>query len=128
MGSTGVAATQPGTVMLPWPAAGFRDCDEMVANVTQAGFSGLKKRDGLGRRSPRGAGVRDEFGRPLGRLVALRHGHRAHVGAARHCDAQGRTGACSEWETPGTVMLPWPAGRTAGEMDGVGEFEMDNYI
>ncbi len=49
--------------------------------MTKPGFSGRKKRDGLGRRCPRGAGVRDEFGRPTDRLVALRHGHRARRGS-----------------------------------------------
>ncbi len=58
----------------------LRNCDQMVAIVTKLGFSGRKKRDGLGRRGPRGAGVRDEFGKPTGRLVALRHGHRARRG------------------------------------------------
>jgi hypothetical protein len=52
----------------------------MVAIVTKPGLSGRKKRDGLGRRGPQGAGVRDEFGRPTGRLVALRHSHRARRG------------------------------------------------
>jgi hypothetical protein len=77
-GASPAAPAQPSTPGPP-PQC-FNNCDNKVANVTITGYSGLNKRNGLGRRGPRGAGVRDEFGRPSGGLVALRHGHRARRG------------------------------------------------